>query len=69
MRDGSLPVRWNLAALLADQAVHISVLIALVAMAQSSGWIGDSTFWTTLFGCTWGNTSANWNVRLFFCSS
>jgi hypothetical protein len=54
VRDGIFPVRWKLAALLADQTLHISVLVALVAMLQSSGRIGESTFWTALFGSTWG---------------
>ena len=51
--DGGLPVRWKLGALLADQALHLGVLFALVAILDGGGQISGPIFWTAVFGPLW----------------
>jgi len=52
-QSGVLPARWKLAALLADQALHLGVLFALVAFLDGAGQISGPPFWTTVFGKLW----------------
>jgi hypothetical protein len=55
-KDGGLPVRWKIGALLADQVLHLGVLFALVAILDGRGQISGPIFWTTVFSTLWGKT-------------
>ena len=52
-KDAVLPARWKLVALLADQALHLGVLFALVVLLDGAGQISGPTFWTTVLGKLW----------------
>ncbi len=55
-QDRGLPVRWKMGALLADQALHLAVLLALVAILDGRVLISGPNFWTAVFGSLWVKT-------------